>query len=218
MTFILGLTGSIAMGKSTASSLFRAFGVPVFDADAAVHGLFVPGGAAVGPVLNAFPDCADGRGGIDRKALGKEVFDNPPALKRLEQIVHPMVRAVQRHFLVNQAADRRRRRSLVVMDIPLLYETGGDRLMDAVAVVSAPAFLQAQRVLRRPGMTKARLAAILARQMPDLVKRKRADFVIPTGLGKRTSIKAIDGIISEVGRQRGAAWPDRWRRPAAGHG
>lgn len=215
MTFILGLTGSIAMGKSTASSLFHVVGVPVFDADAAVHCLLVPGGGAVGPVLEVFPDCADSRGGIDRKRLGQEVFDNPPALKRLERIVHPLVRRRQRRFLAWQAA---RRAPLVVMDIPLLYETGGDRLMDAVAVVSAPAFLQAQRVLRRPGMTKARLAAILTRQMPDCMKRKRADFVIPTGLGKRTSIEAIMAIVGEVGRRRGTAWPGRWRRSAARHG
>ena len=209
MTYILGLTGSIAMGKSTASRHFRAFGVPVFDADAAVHGLFVRGGAAVRPVLQAFPGCEDDRGGVDRKRLGQEVFDDPPALKRLERIVHPLVRQVQRRFIVQQVADRC---SLVVMDIPLLYETGGDRLMDAVAVVSAPAFLQAQRVLRRPDMTRERLAAILARQMPDRMKRKRADFVIPTGLGKRTSLAAVESIIREVNGRSGRAWPNRWRR------
>lgn len=214
MTFILGLTGSIAMGKSTASSLFRMFGVPVFDADAAVHGLFVPGGAAVGPVCEAFPASDNGAGGIDRKRLGQEVFDNPPALKRLERIVHPLVRQVQRRFLVNQVADRH---PMVVMDIPLLFETGGDRLMDAVAVVSAPAFLQAQRVLRRPGMTSERLAAILARQTRDEVKRRRADFVIPTGLGKRTSLKAIEGIIDEIKERAASAWPDRWHRVARTH-
>ncbi|MEM8952055.1 MAG: dephospho-CoA kinase, partial [Pseudomonadota bacterium] len=188
MTFILGLTGSIAMGKSTASRIFESFGVPVFDADGAVHSLFVPGGAAVLPVLEAFPTCGDTAGGIDRKALGQAVFNNPNALRRLERIVHPLVRATQRSFLVKQAAARR---PLVLMDVPLLYETGGNRLMDAVAVVSAPAFLQAQRVLRRPGMSRQRLEAILARQLPDREKRKRADFVIPTGLGKRCSIEAI---------------------------
>ncbi len=208
MTFILGLTGSIAMGKSTASRFFRAFGVPVFDADAAVHALFVPGGAAVASVMKRFPDCDDGVGGIDRKRLGAEVFDNQEALNELEKIVHPLVRRVQRHFLACQAMDRAR---LVVMDIPLLFETGGDRFMDAVAVVSAPGFLQAQRVLRRPGMTKERLAAILQRQMPDRVKRKRADFVIPTGLGKRRSIEAVAAIVDQVRGQQGMAWPDRWR-------
>ena len=207
MPFVLGLTGSIAMGKSTASSMFRAFGIPVFDADAAVHDLFVPGGSAVRPVLEAFRDCGSQEHGIDRKALGRAVFDNPEALRRLETIVHPLVRTTQRQFLVMQAAARR---PLAVMDIPLLYETGGDKLMDAVAVVSAPAFLQAQRVLRRPGMSRQRLDAILARQMPDRLKRRRADFVIPTGLGRRLSVQAIFSIIDQVSRRHARAWPDRW--------
>lgn len=210
MTFVLGLTGSIAMGKSTASNHFRAFGVPVFDADAAVHQLFVRGGAAVAPVIEAFPECEGESGAVDRKRLGQKVFNDPEALKRLERIVHPLVREVQRHFLTHQAADRR---PLVVMDIPLLYETNGDKLMDAVAVVSAPAFLQAQRVLRRPGMTKERLAAILARQMPDRMKRKRADFVIPTGLGKRMSMAAVEEIIRDIKKRSGTAWPNLWHRP-----
>jgi len=207
MPFILGLTGSIAMGKSTASGFFSAFSIPVFDADAAVHALFLPGGAAVRPVLSTFPGCGSETIGVDRKALGQAVFDDADALQRLEQIVHPLVRATQRRFLVTQAAAGR---PLAVMDIPLLYETGGDKLMDAVAVVSAPAFIQAQRVLRRPGMTRERLDAILQRQMPDLEKRQRADFVIPTGLGKRCSIKAIAGIIDEVKNRRATAWAQRW--------
>lgn len=208
MTFILGLTGSIAMGKSTASSFFKSFDVPVFDADGAVHVLFAPGGAAVLPVLTAFPGCGDQASGIDRKALGQAVFDNPEALSRLERIVHPLVRATQRRFLVKQVAARH---PLAVMDIPLLYETGGDRLMDAVAVVSAPAFLQAQRVLRRPGMSRQRLDAILARQTPDPVKRRRADFVIPTGLDKRRSLQVITAIVDDVRRRPATAWPKRWR-------
>lgn len=207
MTFILGLTGSIAMGKSTASRIFRSFGVPVFDADGAVHTLFAPGGAAVRPVLTAFPECGEVASGIDRKILGQAVFDNPKALRSLEQIVHPLVRAAQRRFLVKQVAARH---PLAVMDIPLLYETGGDKLMDAIAVVSAPAFLQAQRVLRRPSMSRRRLEAILARQLPDRLKRKRADFVIPTGLGRRPSIEAIAAIIDEVKRCPATAWPARW--------
>ena len=207
MTFILGLTGSIAMGKSTASRIFKSFGTPVFDADDAVHTLFAPGGAAVIPVLEAFPACGDLRRGVDRKALGQAVFGDPEALGRLERIVHPLVRATQRRFLVEQAAARQK---LAVMDIPLLYETGGERLMDAVAVVSAPAFLQAQRVLRRSGMSRQRLDAILARQLPDRLKRKRADFVIPTGLGKRLSIEAIAAIIDEVERRPANAWSAGW--------
>lgn len=214
MPFILGLTGSIAMGKSTASATFRAFGVPVFDADAAVHALFAPGGAAVAPVLAVFPDCGNQTLGVDRKALGKAVFDDRDALRRLERIVHPLVRATQRSFLFMQAAARR---PLAVMDIPLLYESGGNQLMDAVAVVSAPAFIQAQRVLRRPGMSKQRLDAILERQMPDQEKRNRADFVIPTGLGKRLSIEAIAEIIDEVKCRPSVAWPDLWIAGSRGH-
>jgi len=209
MPFILGLTGSIAMGKSTASQIFRSFGVPVFDADAAVHDLFRPGGAAVHPVLTAFPDCGLSDGGIDRKALGQAVFGDDKALRRLERIVHPLVRQTQRRFLIQQASARH---PLAVMDIPLLYETGGDKLMDAVAVVSAPAFLQAQRVLRRPGMSRQRLDAILARQMPDRLKRERADFVIPTGLGKRGSVDAVASILDEVWQRTGTAWSEQWGR------
>lgn len=212
MPFILGLTGSIAMGKSTASRTFSAFGVPVFDADAAVHSLFAPGGAAVRPVLAAFPGSGDPTYGIDRKALGQAVFGNADALRRLERIVHPLVRAEQRRFLSQQAAARR---PLAVMDIPLLYETGGDSLMDAVAVVSAPGFLQAQRVLRRPGMSRERLDAILERQLPDRMKRRRADFVIPTGLGKRLSIEAIASIIDDIKRRPANAWPSHWMKGAA---
>lgn len=207
MPFILGLTGSIAMGKSTAGRIFQALGVPVFDADAAVHRLLGPGGAAVGAILAAFPDCGSEAHGINRKALGEAVFGNEVALKRLEHIVHPSVRMMQRVFLFRQSAARR---SLVVMDIPLLYETGGERLMDAVAVVSAPAFLQAQRVLRRPGMSLQRLDEILKRQMPDREKRKRADFVIPTGLGRRRSIDVIAGVVDEIEYRKAAAWPSRW--------
>jgi dephospho-CoA kinase len=135
------------------------------------------------------------------------VFNDSEALQRLERIVHPLVRATQRRFLEQQAAARR---PLAVMDIPLLYESGGDRLMDAVAVVSAPAFLQAQRVLRRPGMSRQRLDAILARQLPDRLKCRRADFVIPTGLGRRRSILAIARIIDAVKSRPADAWPDRW--------
>ncbi len=207
MTFVLALTGSIAMGKSTASDVFRAFGLPVFDADAAVHRLFAPHGAARDPVLAAFPGCRDDQGGIDRRSLGRLVYDDPRALARLEGIVHPLVRAEQKRFLARQAAARQ---PLAVLDIPLLYETGGERLVDAVAVVSAPAFLQARRVLRRPGMTKERFDAILARQIPDRIKCKRADFVIETGLGKRRSIDAIARIVDRVKPKRGTAWPDRW--------
>jgi dephospho-CoA kinase len=205
--FVLGLTGSIAMGKSTASHTFRCFGVRVFDADAEVHRLFAPGGAAVEPVGTAFPGCLDARGGIDRAAVGRRVFGDAVALDRLEAIVHPLVRAAERRFLQRCAAARR---PLAVLDIPLLYETGGERRVDGVAVVSAPAFLQAQRVLRRKGMSADRLAAIRRRQLPDAEKRRRADFVIPTGLDRRQSVRAIARIIERVRGRTGVSWPQAW--------
>jgi dephospho-CoA kinase len=207
--FVLGLTGSIAMGKSTASQAFRSFGVPVFEADAAVHRLFAPDGAAVGPVGAAFPACTDPDGGIDRAALARQVFGNRAALARLEAIVHPLVRRAERQFLERCAAARR---PLAVLDIPLLYETGGERLVDAVAVVSAPAYLQAQRVLRRKDMDADRLAAIRRRQTPDVEKRRRADFVIPTGLDRRRSVRAIARIIDRVRGRPGMRWPRAWPR------
>lgn len=200
---MLGLTGGIAMGKSTASAAFRSFGVPVFDADAAVHDLFAPGGDAVAPISAVFPGCLDARGGIDRTALGRLVFDQPDRLAELEAIVHPLVRAAETRFLARCCADGER---LVVLDIPLLFETGAEARVDATAVVSAPAFLQAQRVLCRPGMSPQRLAAIRRRQMPDAEKRGRADFVIPTGLDRRRSLAAIAQIIDVLRRRRGRAW------------
>jgi len=205
--FVLGLTGSIGMGKSTASAGFRCFGIPVFDSDAAVHALFAPGGAAVAPVAAAFPGCLAAGGGIDRAALGRRVFDDPAALARLEAIVHPLVRAAQRRFLARCCAAGRR---VVVLDIPLLYETSGERLVDAVAVVSARAHVQAQRVLRRPGMSAERLRAILRRQLPDAEKRRRADFVIRTDLDLRRAKSAIAAVIDAARDRPGRAWPYRW--------
>lgn len=205
--FVLGLTGGIAMGKSTAAAIFCSFGVPVFDADAAVHELFAPGGAAVAPVSAAFPGCLSPAGGIDRKALGARVFDDPGQLARLEALVHPLVQAAQRRFLARCAAAGR---PLVVLDIPLLYETGAERRVDAVVVVSAPEFLQAQRVRRR-GLTPERLAAVRARQMPDAEKRRRADFVIPSGLERRRAIAAVATVLNRVRGRPGRAWPARWR-------
>jgi dephospho-CoA kinase len=205
--FVLGLTGSIGMGKSTASAGFRCFGVPVFDSDAAVHALFAPGGAAVAAVAAAFPGCRDAGGGIDRAALGRNVFDRPAALARLEAIVHPLVRAAQRRFLARCCAAGRR---LVVLDIPLLYETGGERLVDAVVVVSARPSLQAQRVLRRPGMSAKRLDAILRRQLPDAQKRRRADFVVRTDLDHRRAKVQLASVIDAARARPARAWPRRW--------
>jgi dephospho-CoA kinase len=186
---VLGLTGSIGMGKSTAAAMLRRLGLAVHDADAAVHRL--RNGAAVAKVAAAFPGTA-GPGGIDRAALGRRVFGDAAALRRLESILHPMVRAETARFLRRMAARRAR---LVVLDIPLLFESGGEGRCDAIAVVSAPAFLQRARVLGRPGMSEARLAAILAQQMPDGEKRRRADFVVPTGLGRRLTLRRLAEIV-----------------------
>jgi dephospho-CoA kinase len=205
--FLLGLTGSIGMGKSTASAGFRCFGITVFDSDAAVHALLAPGGAAVAAVDAAFRGCLDAAGGIERGALGRHVFDDPARLARLEAILHPLVRTAQRRFLARCCAAGRR---LVVLDVPLLYETGGERLVDAVAVVSARAIVQAQRVLKRPGMSAERLAAILRRQLPDAVKRRRADFLIRTDLDLRQAKVQIAGIINAARTRPARAWPDRW--------
>jgi dephospho-CoA kinase len=172
---VLGLTGSVGMGKSTVARMFEDLGVPVFDADAVVHALQGPGGALVAAIEAAFPG-ATGKDGVDRAKLGEAVFDDPQALARLEAIVHPAVRAARREFLLEHAGQK-----LIVLDIPLLFEKGGVEEVDAVAVVSAPAAIQRERVLARPGMTPERFAQILALQMPDSEKRLRADHVIDTG-------------------------------------
>lgn len=210
---VLGLTGSIAMGKSRAAGMFRAYGVPMLDADAVVHALMAPGGAAVAPVIEAFPGCGSLEEGIDRARLGRLVMARPSALRRLEGIVHPLVRAAEGRFL------RRACRAgvpLVVLDVPLLLETGGEARVDAVAVVLAAPMLQAQRALRRKGMTPERLAQVRAQQLPDWVKRKRADFVIPSGYDGGMLPARIGGIIQALEGQRSRAWPDRWLRHGAG--
>ena len=188
---IWGLTGGIGMGKSTAAAVIRRRHVPVFDADATVHALQARGGRAVAPIGRAFPGCTR-EGAVDREALRRAVLGHPAALRRLERIVHPLVRAEERRFL---AAARRRRRPLVVLDIPLLYETGGERRCDAVLVVSAPAPVQRARVLARPGMTPQRLAAILARQTPDPLRRARADHLVRTGLSRHATRRQIVTLL-----------------------
>ena len=190
---VLGLTGSVGMGKSRAARALRRLGAAVFDADAEVHKLMARRGAAVVMVAEAFPDVALKCGAVDRGALAARVFGDDDATDRLEAILHPLVRAAQGAFLMAASARRQR---LAVLDIPLLFETGGDAACDAVAVVTAPAFLQAQRVLRRRGMTAARLKAIRARQMPDREKLRRADFVIQTGLDRRSSLRALRRMVS----------------------
>jgi dephospho-CoA kinase len=198
---ILGLTGSIGMGKSTTAQMFVAQGVPVYDSDAAVHALYAQGGAAVAPVEAAFPGVVVD-GAIDRARLSQRVLGNPEALKALEAIVHPLVGADRAGFFeaaVEKGAD------IVVLDVPLLYETGGDRKVDKVVVVSAPADVQRQRVLARPGMDTAKFEAILARQTPDAEKRARADFVVDTGQGLEHAHQQVRDLLS---RLRGPAWLD----------
>jgi dephospho-CoA kinase len=192
---VLGLTGSVGMGKSTAAAMFRRLGVPVHDSDAAVHRLLAPGGAAVKAVAAAFPEALGADGGIDRAALGRRVFADAAALKRLERILHPLVRCSQDRFL-KQA--RARRLPLVVLDIPLLFETGGGRRCDLVVVVSAPAAVQRARVMARPGMTEARFRAILAKQMPDAEKRRRADIVVPSGLGRAVTFRRLARLVRRL--------------------
>ncbi|MCW5745693.1 MAG: dephospho-CoA kinase [Alphaproteobacteria bacterium] len=205
---IVGLTGSIGMGKSTATKLLRQMGVPVYDADAAVHAVQGPGGEALPPIEAAFPGSVR-NGVLDRAALGAKVFADPAALRRLEVIVHPLVNARQRAFLKRHAA---RRTPIVVLDIPLLFEGNGHRRVDATLVVSAPGFLQKRRVLARPGMTEAKFLDIVRRQVPDTVKRRLADFVIPSNAGIAPTRHALAAALRQLSRRRGAAWPPRpWR-------
>lgn len=195
---IIGLTGSIGMGKSTAAELFRRRGVPVYDADRAVHGLSAKGGRAVPAIARAFPGVVVD-GAVDRKKLGAQVFGDDKALKRLEAILHPLVADIRRAFLHRARA---RRVSAVVLDVPLLFETGGDALADVIVVVSAPAFLQTERVMKRPGMTREKLAGILSHQMPDGEKRRRADLVIQTGTGKRAAQRQIDRLLAGLATKK----------------
>jgi dephospho-CoA kinase len=176
---ILGLTGSIAMGKSKAAEVFLQKGVPVHDADAVVHRLLAKGGLAVPLVAEIFPQ-AISKGAVDRKALGAIVFADPLQLKRLEAILHPLVRQDEQRFL---AAARRRRAKVALLNIPLFFETGGEKRCHATIVVTAPAFVQESRVLRRAGMTREKLDGVRRNQMPEQEKRKRADFIVQTGNG-----------------------------------
>ena len=191
---ILGLTGGIGMGKSTATATLRRLRVPVFDADATVHRLQARRGRAVAPIAGAFPDAVrDGR--VDREALRRAVLGRPEALRRLEGIVWPLVRDEERRFL---ARARRAGVRVVVLDIPLLFENGGEARVDQVIVVSAPFAVQRVRVLRRPGMTAERFAAIHVRQMPDAQKRRRADHVVRTGLSRFFAQAAMRRIIGRI--------------------
>jgi dephospho-CoA kinase len=210
---IVGLTGSIGMGKSTAAKMLRQMGVPVYDADANVHAVQAPGGAALPAIEAAFPGVVKD-GVLDRQALGARVFGNKEALRRLEAIVHPLVGQRQRAFL-KRAALRRER--LVVLDIPLLFEGLGDRRVDATLVVSAPGFLQRRRVMARPGMTEQRLDGILRQQVPDALKRRKASIVIPTGLGLAPTRRALAKAIAGLEQKQGRFWPaNPWREKFTG--
>ncbi|PBB66975.1 dephospho-CoA kinase [Mesorhizobium sp. WSM4312] len=189
---VLGLTGSIGMGKSTTAKMFAEAGVPVHDSDEAVHRLY--SGAAAPLIEAAFPGTVVD-GVVDRVKLGARVLGDAAALKRLEAIIHPLVRADADAFL---ARHRNAGESIAVLDIPLLFETGGRGRVDKVVVVTAPAEIQRQRVLARPGMTEEKLAAILAKQVPDEEKRRLADFVIDTGQGLDAARAAVAGIIAEL--------------------
>lgn len=187
---VLGLTGSIGMGKSTVARLFAEAGVPVFDADAEVHRLQGAAGSLVAEIEAAFPGTT-GQSGVDRAALGENVLANPELLRRLEAIVHPAVARARADFLAGHA-----NAPLVVLDVPLLFEAGGWNEVDRIAVVSAPAAVQRARVLTRGGMSKQRLARILARQLPDAEKRARADFVIDTGVPLAETRAAVRRIVA----------------------
>ncbi len=199
---IIGLTGSIGMGKSTTAAMFREAGIPVYDADAAVADLYEKGGAAVAPLEAEFPGVTKD-GAVDREALRQRVLGDDAAMSRLNAIVHPLVGADRLHFF--KAAEEAKA-DMVVLDIPLLYETGGDARMDAVVVVSAPEAQQRERVLARPGMTPDRLDAILSRQMNDAEKRARAHFIVDTGRGLEVAREQVAEIISVM--------RDPQRRPA----
>ena len=207
--FVIGLTGSVGMGKSTTARLFAEQGVPIHDADAEVHRLYE--GEADADIEAAFPGTT-ANGKVDREKLARRVLNDPAALARLEGIVHPLVQAAEDELLAQTQADGK---DVVVLDIPLLFETGADKRVDAVVVVSAPAEEQRARALARPGMSAEKLAAVLAKQMPDNEKRRRADFVVDSSRGfdaARAQVRAIlKAIATMPKRRRDSAQP-----PAAG--
>ena len=194
--FRAGLTGSIGMGKSETAKLFARLGLPVFDADATVHALYASGGAGTAAIAARFPDAITAEG-VDRTRLAKIVAADAAALRELEALVHPLVRQAEECFI---EAARVRNEELVILDIPLLFETGRDKTMDAIVVVSAPEAVQRERVLKRTGMTLEKLEAILARQVPDAKKRAQADFVIETDKGIDDALKQVKRVGAELRR------------------
>lgn len=202
---LIGLTGSIGMGKSETTKMFAALGVPVYDADAAVHALYAAGGAAVEPIGEAFPGVIKD-GAIDREELGSRVLGAPDELKRLEKIIHPLVGISQLEFLQNAEKSGA---PMVVLDIPLLFETGGETRVDISVVVSAPADLQRERVLARPGMSAEKFESILAKQVPDAQKREKADFIVDSSRGLEPAMEDVKGIIEALKGSEGKIWEER---------
>ena len=203
---VIGLTGSIGMGKSTVAKRFAANGIAVCDADAEVHKLYRAGGAAVAPIEAAFPGVT-GPDGVDRPKLAAALLAEPSGFKRLEAIVHPLVFEAERDFLRGEAA---RGAEMAVLEIPLLLEGGGEKRVDVVVVVSAPADMQRQRVLERPGMTVAKLEQILSRQVPDAEKRSRADFVVDTGVSIAETEAEVDRIVAGLRGREATAYDKFW--------
>lgn len=207
--FILGLTGSIGMGKTWGATCFRLLRVPVHDADLCVHRLMSPNGAATAQVAKFFPGVLDNNGAVDRQKLAQQVLGHDRALDTLEAMLHPLVRQDQRRFL--QRCQIRGER-LVVLDIPLLYETHARPRVDAVVVMSAPERIQHQRVMRRRGMNEQKLRAILERQVPDDIKCRLAEFVVSTGATRGQSLRQIAKIVKMSKSLKGQAWVPHWGR------
>lgn len=202
---LIGLTGSIGMGKSETTKMFAALGVPVYDADAAVHALYAAGGDAVEPIGEAFPGVIKD-GAIDREELGKRVLGAPDELRRLEKIIHPLVGLSQLEFLQNAEKSGA---AMVVLDIPLLFETGGETRVDVAVVVSAPADMQRTRVLARPGMSVEKFESIMAKQVPDAQKREKADFIVDSSRGLEPAMADVKGIIEALKGRKGKIWDER---------
>ncbi len=205
---VIGLTGSIGMGKSATAAMLKKLGVPVFEADKAVHEMLGPGGRAVRAVGKAFPPLTypqiygfkGGKRFIRRAALGKIVFASDKKRKKLESMLHPLVRAAEKEFIRKQ---KKRGAQIIALDIPLLFETRAGALVDYIIVVTAPRAVQRARVLARPGMDEKKFRAILKRQLPDREKRKRADYVLQTGFGRVHTMKALKKIIAEIKKNHG---------------
>ena len=201
--FILGLTGSVGMGKTTAARAFRQFGVAVYDADASVHQLIGPKGKAVALIKKVFPEAVKNNH-VNRSVLGSIVYNDQSSLTCLETILHPLVQDMQLQFLRRCAISRN---NLVVLDVPLLFENKINKICDAVVVVTAPEYIQKTRVLNRPGMSTKRFNQIRKNQFSDLQKRRRADFIIQTGLGRNHSLLCVCKVIGKVKNRRGNCWP-----------